>query len=320
MQIARNPAADLNAVRKVAVVPFTDEAGQRRISGEWETLLLSVGYRVVERGDINVLLQEHSLSLSGVVNPDQSAKIGDVLGVEGLVLGTRSMKSPTKVWSAMGSEQISEPPPVSVRMVDAATARVIWNINNKETGAGYSNITRQGRAVDPSVESMLKGMLESGGWKNIPSWSMTTGFGAGTVLAKNSSMKQAKGMRVGVYPFRSGSEKQDGKAWAEKFSIALMQSGYDVIDRAQLDKVLSEQAISMTGAIRPEDMAQLGKIAGLQGLLMGVIYGNPVCAFSAKLVDAQTGEIYWSTFGESCELDEFTQVLGRMLSEGGGGI
>jgi hypothetical protein len=56
-------------------------------------------------------------------------------------------------------------------------------------------------------------------------------------------------------------------------------------------------------------MVRLGKIAGLKGIVFGSIYGSDICAYHAKLVDVESGELYWSVFGEDCSLDDVSSLL-----------
>ena len=309
-KMARNPNVDVNSARKIAVIPFAEDCGQRRVTAEWETILLSLGYQIVERGDVKAILQEHSLALSGVVNPDQAPKIGELLGVEGMVLGIPNPRPPYHSYSMGGHEEVSEPPAVSVKLIDARTARVIWSMADEPQKEGDVGLGRQGCAVDGSTERAVKKVLRAGDWKFFPEDIGTTSSG-GCVFAVGGSIKALAGKRVAVMPF-CGEGRHDGREWADKIGGILMEAGYDVVDRAQLDRILKEQAISQTGAIRPQDMVELGKIAGIGGMVMGTIYSDPVCAYGVRLADIQTGEILWSAYGEDCELGGFTKLVNKL--------
>ncbi|HAF94965.1 MAG: hypothetical protein A2X34_01935 [Elusimicrobia bacterium GWC2_51_8] len=304
LQITRNPSAALASVRKVAVVPFGAAPAQGRITGEWETLLLSLGYRVVERGSVEALLKEQGLSINGIVNPSEAPKIGELLGVEGLVLGRPNPREPYYSYTMTGAAKMSEPAPVSVRLLDAATARVVWSVSNEKDAA--LSVAREGRAVNVQLRRSLEGTLRDGGWKSVkPAYEESSG----AAIAFNTALRAEKGMRVGAYAFSGGNDNSDGGAWADKAAGILLKAGYDVVDRQQLEKILLEQKISLNGATRAQDMAQLGKIAGLRAVLMGTAYGGQVCAYHVKLVDVETGELYWSAYGEDCRLDQFSNLV-----------
>lgn len=309
--IAMNPRANPASVRKVAVVPFADDAAQRRISGEWEALLLAMGYRVLERGDLKALFKEHGLSLGGVVSAEAAGRLGGLLGVEGLLVGAPNPRPPFHSYGLLGNAKISEPPPSGVRLIDTETGRLVWSVSDAGSSGDFKG---QGTAVDGGLADSLRDSLRDGRWKNFPSRRFRKGkFGKG-VAVFNPNLKHSAGLKVGVYPFHTDG---GGKArqWDEQFGAALLEAGYDVIERPRLEKVLKEQRMSLTGAIRREDIRRLGKIAGLEGLAVGAVYDDSVCAYSVKLADVGTGELYWSAFGEDCSARQLKAHLKSYLSD-----
>lgn len=304
LQVTRNPSAQLASVKKVAVVPFGAAPAHSRITGEWETLLLSLGYRVVERENIEPLLKEQGLSINGIVNPSEAPKIGEILGVDGLLMGRPNTREPYYSYSMTGAPKISEPAPVSVKLLDAATARVVWSVSNEKEEA--LNVAREGRAVNGKIKRSLEATLAEGGWTaGKPAYRESSG----AALAFNAGLPAAGGMRVGAYAFAGGNDNGDGGAWADKAAAMLLKAGYDVVDRQQLEKIIKEQRLSASGATRAQDMAQLGRVAGLRAVLLGTAYGGQVCAYHMKLVDVETGELYWSAYGEDCRLDELASFF-----------
>ncbi len=80
---------------KVAVADFTDLDGNQRqigrfISEELSTnLVLSArGYSVIDRNHLRTILREQKLSMSGLMDPENQKKIGKILGVDALILGS----------------------------------------------------------------------------------------------------------------------------------------------------------------------------------------------------------------------------------------
>ena len=80
---------------KVAVADFTDlhsvvhELG-RFISEEVSTnlVLSSRGFSVIDRNHLRTILREQKLSMSGLMDPENQKKLGKILGVDALVLGS----------------------------------------------------------------------------------------------------------------------------------------------------------------------------------------------------------------------------------------
>ncbi|MDO8804100.1 MAG: CsgG/HfaB family protein [Elusimicrobiota bacterium] len=74
--------------------------------------------------------------------------------------------------------------------------------------------------------------------------------------------------RVAVMPF-SGKDEDTGLSLSEAFTTYLMDAGFDVIERAQLEKVLGEQKVSLSGAMDAQAMVQAGKLAGVGVIVTG---------------------------------------------------
>lgn len=56
---------------------------------------------------------------------------------------------------------------------------------------------------------------------------------------------------------------------ADNIALELMNLGYHVIERASLDKVLSEQKLQMSGIADPTTAAKVGKILGIDAVVLG---------------------------------------------------
>ena len=69
------------------------------------------------------------------------------------------------------------------------------------------------------------------------------------------------------YPGAMGS----GEITAGAFEAYLMKAGYSVVERRQIGKVLSEQAMDMTGTIDQATMRKLGKLLGVQAIVLGSV-------------------------------------------------
>lgn len=105
-------------VANVAVVDFSDLQGEstelgRLLSEELSTALVQIGdsYTVVDRAYLGQILKEHKLSSSGLVDPANSKKLGQIIGVDALIVGSISTSGNNLRWNA--------------RIVSVETARVI---------------------------------------------------------------------------------------------------------------------------------------------------------------------------------------------------
>lgn len=97
---------------------------------------------------------------------------------------------------------------------------------------------------------------------------------------------------VGVLPFSETDDtKSLGSSASELVGAQLGMSGRLVlIERSQLDAVLSEQGAGLTGAVDPQSAAKLGNLIGAQILVSGRVFKagkNTYCI--AKAISTSTG-------------------------------
>jgi curli biogenesis system outer membrane secretion channel CsgG len=88
-------AGDLQGLKKrIAVVDFEDRSGWGHNIGTGladmlvTELVKSGNFMVVERQELSKILEEQGLGMSGVVTPQSAAQVGQVLGVELMVMGS----------------------------------------------------------------------------------------------------------------------------------------------------------------------------------------------------------------------------------------
>ncbi|MFH1562991.1 MAG: FlgO family outer membrane protein [Nitrospirota bacterium] len=78
----------------IAVVEFTDLNGNvnefsRYLAEELITRLFQTGkFKVIERRQLNKVIEEQKLSLTGMIDPDSAKTLGKILGVEAIVTGS----------------------------------------------------------------------------------------------------------------------------------------------------------------------------------------------------------------------------------------
>ncbi len=188
-RVAINPRADFSAINRVAVITFTGDKGN--IAADLMTQeLLSSGIDVIERQQLSSVLKEHQLMASGSFDRATAKKIGKLLGVDALFLGsvvettpatsyliTSSQGNRSKVKEVAGSTMRSEGSVVGLpdshlittaastslisRMVDIETGSVMWSASMSYDGfditSAMSSISRAFvRSLVPIWPAMLK--------------------------------------------------------------------------------------------------------------------------------------------------------------------
>jgi len=145
--------------------------------------------------------------------------------------------------------------------------------------------------------------------------------------------------RIAVLEFKNKADNQwwyHGGATAAQdvFVTELVKSGkFRVIEREQLDALMREKGLSLSGDIDPSTAIKAGKLLGLNYLLTGAVteYGETdvggggfgisagkkkfVAAMNARLINTTTGEIVWADEGRGEESSVKVSVFGV-----GGGV
>jgi curli biogenesis system outer membrane secretion channel CsgG len=108
---------------------------------------------------------------------------------------------------------------------------------------------------------------------------------------------------VAVFPFQSEEKvgrQRVGPIVSDMLTYHLLQiPRFKLVERTELERVLKEQALSLTGVIESESAVKVGKLLGARLLVLGNA-GRMRKAYqiSARLVDAQTGELVASDYIE----------------------
>jgi len=156
-QVAVNQHADFSRIHRVAVATFGGENGD--VAADLLTHdLLQHGADVVERQRLDAVLQEQNLSSQNVLDPETVKKIGKILGVDAIFVGTVATNVPSQsylvtqsrhginvngVTPVNGSNLYPEGPAIGVadsqvltsaaqaslisRMVDVETGSILWS-------------------------------------------------------------------------------------------------------------------------------------------------------------------------------------------------
>jgi TolB-like protein len=111
-------AAEKAETKALAVLDFTDLQGNvtelgRFLAEELGSRLVAPDkpFKVIDRANLKFLLDEHKLTMSGLVNPANAKQLGQIAGVDALVLGTTTA--------------LSENVKLSVKLLSVDTAMII---------------------------------------------------------------------------------------------------------------------------------------------------------------------------------------------------
>jgi TolB-like protein len=101
-------------------------------------------------------------------------------------------------------------------------------------------------------------------------------------------------LSIAVLPFENkGGDANISSTVQDKMITSLYSlKRFKIIERSQIDKVMSEQKLGLTGAIDPDKAVKVGKMIGVDAILIGSISStdNGV-GMDARLIDTESGVI-----------------------------
>jgi len=131
-----NPATDLSYIKRVAILPLHNftraNLADEKIRDILETELLELGtFQVVDRGEVDAILRELRIKSPSEISPSTLRKISRGLNVQAVMTGS------VDEYEIQRSGGISIPfVTVSLKLIDAKSAKVVWQITASEKGGG----------------------------------------------------------------------------------------------------------------------------------------------------------------------------------------
>lgn len=140
----------------------------------------------------------------------------------------------------------------------------------------------------------------------------------GQQIAAKMTAKQKTTVAVVEFTDLQGNTTDFGRFLAEELITRLMEAEkFRVIERQLLNKVITEQKLSLTGVVDPASAKQLGKILGVEAIVVGTVTNlSQSVKVNARLISTETGEIFSVA---SAEIFKDESVMGLLANGGGGG-
>lgn len=165
-----HPSPGLDRIKKIAVMPFDnftkDDKASEKVRTNFVIELLITGiFNVMDIGEVDRILQRERLSYSAsqstapiisvpgteeetAASIPLSKKIGDVLNVEAILVGSVEAYSAERV-----ADQIIPEVSISARLIDAETGIIIWASTHTRRGSAGIPILGWGKVTSLSVLS-----------------------------------------------------------------------------------------------------------------------------------------------------------------------
>lgn len=109
---------DFSQMQRIGVMGFSSPySGLTGAENLFAKYLIENGFKVVERAQLDQILREHNISVSGYLSPATTKKIGEILGVDVLLVGEVTSYTPTRKEMALVSTRRTEAHPVYAQAV-----------------------------------------------------------------------------------------------------------------------------------------------------------------------------------------------------------
>jgi curli biogenesis system outer membrane secretion channel CsgG len=152
-QVAVNPRSDFSAVKRVAVLSFNGPKGDLAADLLTQSLVAG-GADVVERQRLNDIMQEHSLSGSSF-DPAAAKRLGKILGVDALFLGTVVESTPPSTYLVSASNDTILTNVTKVSNNNVHSEGSVPGMPNSQLLSTTANVSLVARMVDVQTGSIM---------------------------------------------------------------------------------------------------------------------------------------------------------------------
>ena len=217
--------------RRIGVVEFENKSayGQGRLGGAASDILVtelvkSGKFIVVERDRLNKIMEEQKFQSQGMTDPQTVAKIGQVMGLEAIVVGSVSQFGVKKEGSdyllTQSKRQVADVT-VDIRLIDVQSGQVIMADSGKGmakstkasflgmgTKGGYDE-TLEGEALRAALVQFVTNIASQ---LNRKPWSCMIAASAGDQLYLNAGQDSGVTPGMKLNCFKMGAEIRDPRS------------------------------------------------------------------------------------------------------------
>jgi len=108
----------------------------------------------------------------------------------------------------------------------------------------------------------------------------------------NLEPRLAAGNRIALLPLNA-ADKENGDYAYDTLTVMFTNSGkYDMVERAQINQIIQEQNLQLSGMVSDETAVSIGKFLGAQIIIIGDISGSGnTRRLVFRALDVETGKI-----------------------------
>lgn len=113
-----SPTYNFSQVNRIGIMAFSNASTSvQGVENLFAKYLMSSGFKVVERAQLEDILEEHNIAVTGYLSPQTTREIGRILGVDLLLVGEVSSYSPARREVKMTSSRKTETTPVMEQQI-----------------------------------------------------------------------------------------------------------------------------------------------------------------------------------------------------------
>ena len=126
---------------------------------------------------------------------------------------------------------------------------------------------------------------------------------------------------VAVFPFEDANARTEftklGQTLTEMIITALIQGDrFNVMERVQLEKILKEQSLNQTGIIDAETAIEVGKLSGLEGVVVGSLSQlKSSIEAGARLIEVETGRALTAANARVTNVDDIRGLANNLAGQ-----
>ena len=212
---------------------------------------------------------------------------------------------------------------------DAAQRQLNISLKQEPTQRASDYLKQISGKIPPPRKST---QVEEKKKEDAPTEAAAAGLVAADVAKENTEMIVGKqtiklvGERMGVavLPFENkGASRDLGDIILDKIiNVLVNQERFKVMERAQLDKVIAEQSLGVSGIIDAATAAEIGKGIGVDGIIIGSVAAAPSGALSidARVIDTESAAIIvaqdaYSGSSDAQSVKNTVENLARKIAE-----
>lgn len=104
---------DFNQMNRIGIMAFQSSyASMQGVENLFAKYLINAGFKVVERAQLESVLKEHHISVSGYLSAETTREIGRILGVDVLLIGEINSYTPARTELTLTATRRTEARPV----------------------------------------------------------------------------------------------------------------------------------------------------------------------------------------------------------------